>query len=436
MAQNLLSYYHGHEPGQTPGILPGPPPGGLYFWWEGGALWGTMIDYWHYTKDTAYNTLTTESLLLQSENFYQPLNWSLSMGNDDQGFWAMGAMRAAETGYPNPPAEQPQWLALAQGVFNRLASRWEPEFCGGGLRWQVYTTNKGFDYKNTISTAILFNMGARLARYTNNESYAVWAEKSWDWLVQVHYIDNQYNVYDGGHYQDNCTSIDRAQFSYNAAVLTEGLAYMYAYVRYFPFFLSNSCDSDLFPIQTNASAKWQTRLAGHVNRTLDFFFPDGIMVERPCEQPTTVGCNTDQLSFKGYMHRWMATATQLAPFIADPVRRTLRSSAAGAMKNCNSDGTCGFRWTTDSYDGKTGAGQEMSALAALISQLVTDSSVAPPLTGSAGGTSKGDPGAGNNVVTPGELAPITQGDRVGGGILTTFVLASGLFELWWMMQDP
>ena len=240
MAQNLLSYYHGHEPGQTPGILPGPPPVGLYYWWEGGALWGTMIDYWHYTSDTAYNTLTTESLLLQSENFYQPLNWSLSMGNDDQGFWAMSAMRAAETGYPNPPADQPQWLALVQGVFNRLASRWEPEYCGGGLRWQVYTTNKGFDYKNTISTAILFNMGARLARYTNNESYAIWAEKSWDWLVQVHYIDDQYNVYDGGHYQDNCTSIDRAQFSYNAAVLIEGVAYMYSYVCFFlilPFLL-------------------------------------------------------------------------------------------------------------------------------------------------------------------------------------------------------
>ncbi len=117
----------------------------------------------------------------------------------------------------------------------------------------------------------------------------------------------------------------------------------YAYVCHFPFPLFSLCYSDTVSIQTNASAKWQTPLAGLVNRSLDFFFPDGIMVERPCEQPTTVGCNTDQLSFKGYMHRWMATATQLAPFIADPVIRILRSSAAGAMKNCNSDGTCGFR---------------------------------------------------------------------------------------------
>lgn len=99
------------------------------------------------------------------------------MGNDDQGFWGMSALRAAEVGYPDPPADQPQWLALAQGVFNQLASRWEPELCGGGLRWQVYQANRGFDYKNTIATAVLFNMGARLARYTRNESYAAWAEK-------------------------------------------------------------------------------------------------------------------------------------------------------------------------------------------------------------------------------------------------------------------
>lgn len=32
VASNLLSYYSGDEPGQTPGILPGPPPGGDYYW--------------------------------------------------------------------------------------------------------------------------------------------------------------------------------------------------------------------------------------------------------------------------------------------------------------------------------------------------------------------------------------------------------------------
>jgi hypothetical protein len=46
---NLMTYYKGNLTGQTPGILPGPPPAGDYYWWEGGALWGTLVDYWHFT---------------------------------------------------------------------------------------------------------------------------------------------------------------------------------------------------------------------------------------------------------------------------------------------------------------------------------------------------------------------------------------------------
>ena len=33
-------------------------------------------------------------------------------------------MTAAEYKFPNPPPTKPQWLALAQGVFNSQALRW------------------------------------------------------------------------------------------------------------------------------------------------------------------------------------------------------------------------------------------------------------------------------------------------------------------------
>ena len=46
----------------------------------------------------------------------------------------------------------------------------------------------------------------------------------------MHYIDKDYNVFDGGHIPHNCTDIDRAQYSYNAAVFTQGAAFMYNYV--------------------------------------------------------------------------------------------------------------------------------------------------------------------------------------------------------------
>jgi mannan endo-1,6-alpha-mannosidase len=85
-----------------------------------------------------------------------------------------------------------------------------------------------------IANAIFFNMGARLARYTGNDTYAEVAEKTWDWLWSVEYIDHDtWEVYDGGHVEHNCTDINTLTFSYNAGVLVQGAAHMYNYVSCF-----------------------------------------------------------------------------------------------------------------------------------------------------------------------------------------------------------
>lgn len=236
LAWDLLQYYKGNESGQVPGILPGPPPAGDYYWWEGGAMWGTLIDYWFLTGDKTYNDIIMQALLFQTgpNNDYMPPNYTASLGNDDQGFWGMSAMLAAENNFPNPPADKPQWLALAQAVFNTMAS---PErhdaTCGGGLRWQVPFSNVGYNYKNSIANGCFFNLGARLARYTGNQTYADWAEKTWDWMMGVGFMgkDNE-ALYDGAHVESNCTDINKAEFSYNNAIFTLGAAYMYNYVRY------------------------------------------------------------------------------------------------------------------------------------------------------------------------------------------------------------
>jgi mannan endo-1,6-alpha-mannosidase len=147
-----MVYYSGNLTGMTPGILPGPPPAGDYYWWQGGALWGTLMDYWHTTGDSSYNDVIMQSMLHQvGENKdYQPRNHTASLGNDDQGFWGMSAMLAAELNFPNPPSDQPQWLALAQAVFNtQAAPERHDETCNGGMRWQIPLSNNGYDYKNS-----------------------------------------------------------------------------------------------------------------------------------------------------------------------------------------------------------------------------------------------------------------------------------------------
>lgn len=74
-------------------------------------------------------------------------------------------------------------------------------------------------------------MGARLARFTGNSTFADYSEETWNWLTSVGFIDNEtWAVYDGAFVEDNCTGILQGQWSGNAASLTQGAAFMYNYV--------------------------------------------------------------------------------------------------------------------------------------------------------------------------------------------------------------
>lgn len=224
----MLQHYRGNWPGQIPGTLPEP-----YYWWECGAMFGSLIDYWFYTGDAQHNRIVMQGMQHQvGPNLdFMPPNQTKTLGNDDQCFWALSAMSAAESNFPNPPSRLPQWLALAQAVFNTQVPRWDMATCDGGLKWQIYSFNNGFNYKNTISNGCFFNLGARLALYTGNQTYADWAEKSWKWMLQRGLLSKSYNVYDGTDDTDNCGSINGNEWSYNVGILLNGAAAMYNYVR-------------------------------------------------------------------------------------------------------------------------------------------------------------------------------------------------------------
>jgi len=231
VAYGMMKYYTGNHTGDNPGNLPAP-----YYWWEAGAMFGTMVEYWYYTNDTTYNLTVEQALLSQvgTDNNYMPENQTKTEGNDDQGFWGMAAMTAAETKFQDPPSGQPGWLELGQGVFNTMAARWDTSTCKGGLRWQIFTFNQGYNYKNSIANGCFFNIAARLARYTGNSTYADWADKTWDWVESVGLLsaDSQ-TVYDGTSDTENCTIIDKLQFTYNQGIYLFGAAMMYNYVSPF-----------------------------------------------------------------------------------------------------------------------------------------------------------------------------------------------------------
>src|SRR5271170_226589 len=120
--------------------------------------------------------------------------------------------------------------------------------------------------------------------------------------------------------------------------------------------------------QTGGSQIWEDRVTGIIN-SLPYFFQNNIMMESACENVGT--CDVDQLSFKAYLSRWMAATTVRAPFTYNLLIPYLQASAMGAASACSgpavvaggtSDTTCGMKWTTGTYDGLTGVGQQMSAL--------------------------------------------------------------------------
>ena len=143
-------------------------------------------------------------------------------------------MTAAERQLPNP-GSSPTWLSLAQNVFNTQVARWDTSTCGGGLRWQIFTFNAGYNYKNSISTGAFFQLAARLARYTRNQTYVDWANKSWAWANQVSLLDENYSVFDGTITDTNCSQIDHIRWSYSAGTFLAGSAYMFNFVSRPPY---------------------------------------------------------------------------------------------------------------------------------------------------------------------------------------------------------
>lgn len=167
------------------------------------------------------------------------------------------------------------------------------------------------------------------------------------------------------------------------------------------------------------------------------FFPErDIMSEVACERQQT--CNNDQPSFKAYLSRWMAATAQIAPYTERRIMTKLRASAIGAAAQCigGSNGrTCGRRWDQPQWDGKSGPGEQMSALSVIQANLIQK--VKPPVTQQKGGTSQGDPTAGTHDDTTSILEPqltrkITTLDRAGAGVITALVLACLLGTMWWI----
>lgn len=410
IAGGLLDYYQGNKYGGTVGMFTWP-----YYWWEAGGAWGSMIDYTYYMENDTYVDLIKEALTYQVGNDYNyiPLNQSTTEGNDDQAFWGIAVMAAAEKNFSNPEQPELNWLALAQAVFNTMSSRWDVGECNGGLRWQIFQWNSGYDYKNSVSNGALFHIGARLARYTGNDSYVEWCEKVFDWMYGVGLLTegDHWFVYDGTKVDNNCSNITKYQWTYNQGLLLSGCAYLYNYTL---------------------DEKWHERTLRFLNASEAFIYEKSedahIIYEAACQSATLdyFTCNNDQRSFKAYFSRFLGLTSILVPETYDTIRRWIVDSANAAAWSClgGSDGhTCGLSWTNGTWDHVWGLGEQMSAL-----EVIQNLQVAArpgPLTAQTGGTSIGNP-AGGYAQESGDVSPLHLGtkDKAGASIITAVIGAA------------
>ncbi|KAJ6164764.1 hypothetical protein N7470_003436 [Penicillium chermesinum] len=422
---DMMTYYHGNETGAIPGYF--------HSWWEGAALFLALLNYWHTTGDTTYNKELTIGLQWQDQGSgkYMPANWSTGIGNDDQMFWGIAAMTAAEYKFPNPPTGD-TWLTLAEGVFYDQSSDngqgWDTTICEGGLRWQKFIAQSGYVMKNAVSNGGFMMLAARLAYYNQKDSFAAWAEKTWDWATTAGMIVNTtatWSIWDSlskgtGGIVPDCTGPGHTQWTYNYGTFITGCAYMYAY-KFGPVGIKGYAITN--------DTKWLYR----TNKLLDALFQGfflaktgGGISDQTCEATDQCDEDANDPLFKGLTISWLMDVALVVPTLKPKILPKIQITASLAGPACTGHGgiACGGH-LYGQYDGQASMENQITAVqvfsAAMLPYLKAD---AAPANVDTGGNSSSDakPGGGDTDASLPVYKNITTGDRAGAGILTVLFI--------------
>ncbi|KNG46721.1 glycoside hydrolase family 76 protein [Stemphylium lycopersici] len=302
-------------------LLPQP-----YWWWQSGTTVEALLTYTSVVGDLQYEPLIESTILSQAT----PSNDFLTVdatGNDDQAWWGLAAVSAAENKFPVTSGNV-AWIDLARNVYEQQKTRWgnekKGESCGGGLGWKIAKGdgNDGYFYKNGITNGLFFQLATRLARLsaqaneTTSQDIGDWADKVYTWSKDVGIVSNEFDVFDGTDEKNGCIDLNHNRWSYNVGVYMYGCAVMAAHT---------------------GEDKWVERTKGFIdsaNRT--FVNPEtGALWEQKCEGDGS--CDTDQVSFKGLLARWLGATAEILPEVSQDAKGIV-SRAATAVMNGTTQG--------------------------------------------------------------------------------------------------
>ena len=270
------------------------------WWWQSGSAVDALLTYTSTTGDTQYAKLLSNTLITEATgtNDFMTVH---ATGNDDQAWWALAALTAAETNFA--PTGPVPWATLAKNVFQEQTARWDNDKCNGGMKWKILQGDgtDGWHYKSTIANGLFFQMAARLALLTSSADVKAWAVKSYDWTVSVGLISPEFDVYDGtddAKGENGCVDVNHNLWSYNVGVFMYGSAVM---------------------AKLTGEEEWLDRTKGFIASAKRNFVNEetGELWEAKCEGDGS--CDSDQVSFKGTLARWLGATADLLPDLRESV---------------------------------------------------------------------------------------------------------------------
>ena len=236
MVTNLMNYY---VPGQTaekgvirPNTSPGPDG---FQWYEGGIMWGAIMEYIRLTGDTTYSETVSQALVLASEGQTASFLGKIptlaetleGKWNDDILWWGLPCVTSAEIYGANAQmAGGKSFVNLANTTYAQVFAQWSPS-CQGGIYWSRDRNNdKSKGYKSTITHAQEMMLGARLSIVTGQSKYIQEADMQYQWLKRSKIIADNGQVFDGLDDTKNC-AVFVQELSYKAGFLIGALAWMF-----------------------------------------------------------------------------------------------------------------------------------------------------------------------------------------------------------------
>ncbi|KAJ3310962.1 hydrolase 76 protein [Boothiomyces sp. JEL0838] len=321
IAANLMTYYTPNPNGVIPDL-------GDFPWYEGGVMWGAMMEYIKTSGNATFSTTVVNALTLASEGAVGSFltadenEGSVWLGrwNDDILWWAMGSLTGTEMfGNVKMPGGV-TFLNLTTTTFNQVYSFWDNS-CSGGIMWARDKSSSKYGYKSTITNAQEMMFGARLYQITKDAKYLSISKQLLAWL-KVRLIQSDYTIYDGINKNLNCGMVAK-QHSYLNGMVLSGLVHL-------------------------ASATGDQSYMGEAEavyrKAISYFSRNGVIADE-CEP----NCEYGHVSFKGIFIRGIGDLYMYSTNaqIKSEIKSMLANTIKGMLNTCDSQLNCGNLWYTN-----------------------------------------------------------------------------------------